>query len=55
MTAEDVRRKGVAFWVCKGVLKEQKPVVVLVSGSDGGDLISTGLMDDNRSLRGLTD
>ena len=24
MTAEDVRRKGVAFWVCKGVLKEQK-------------------------------
>lgn len=24
MSADDVRRKGVAFWVCKGVLKEQK-------------------------------
>ena len=24
VSADDVRRKGVAFWVCKGVLKEQK-------------------------------
>jgi hypothetical protein len=24
LSAEEVRRKGVAFWVCKGVLKEQK-------------------------------
>jgi hypothetical protein len=24
VTAEDVRRRGVAYWVCKGVLREQK-------------------------------
>jgi hypothetical protein len=24
MSAEEVRKRGIAFWVCKGVLKEQK-------------------------------
>lgn len=24
ISADDVRRRGVAFWVCKGVLKESK-------------------------------
>jgi intracellular sulfur oxidation DsrE/DsrF family protein len=24
ITAEEVRKRGVAFWVCKGVLREQR-------------------------------
>lgn len=24
MSAEEVRKRGIAFWVCKGVLREQK-------------------------------